>query len=143
MQTTFHRTPRPTARPRLLAPDVLRGVLTLNAATSTLGGAAAVIAGAQVAELLGTGHADRVRIAGAGLVLFSLGVLALARRPAPTRARLAPVVSVVDLVWVVATVVAIAAGWFATRGDWVMGVVGAVVLDLALAQIWAARRSAR
>lgn len=139
----MHTTLDPTARPRPLAADRLRGVLTVNAATSTLGGAAALVAGGSVADLLGTGHVDRVRVAGAGLLLFGLVVLALARRPAATRARLAPAVSVADLAWVVATVVAVAVGWFSTRGDVVMGVVGLAVLDVALAQIWFARRSTR
>lgn len=142
MHTTSTSDIHCASRRRPIAADVLRGVLTLNGATSILGGAAALVAGGPVAHLLGTGHVDRVRIAGAGLLMFGLAVLALARRPAAVRARLAPAVSVVDLAWVGTTVVAVAGGWFSGRGDVVMSAVGLVVLDLSLAQTWSARRSA-
>lgn len=139
MQTTF----RSTAPTRPLPADTLRRVLTVNAATSTLGGAAALVAGEPVAELLGTDHTDRVRAAGAGLLVFGLAVLALARRPAATRIRFAPAVSAADVSWVAASLAAIASGWFSTRGAWVMGAVGVAVLGFAVAQVWFARRRTR
>ena len=123
------------------AAHLLRLVLTANAATSIAGGAAALVAAGPVADLLGTDHVGRVRAVAAGLLLFGVAVLALARSGA--RARLAPLVSVVDAAWVAGTVVALAGGWFATRGDVVMAVVGLAVADLAVAQVWLARRSAR
>ena len=132
---------RPASRPT--AADVLRAVLTVNAITSIGGGAAALVAGGAIAELIGAAGVGWVRLVGAGLLLFGLDVLLLARSPARTRARWAPLVSAVDAAWVAGTIGAIAAGWFSTRGNWMMGAVGVVVLDLAIAQVWSARRSAR
>ncbi len=120
----------------------LRVVLTVNAATSTTGGAVAAVAGGRVDSLLGTGSPGWVRLVGAGLVAFGLAVLVLAGGPRNRRSRLTPVVSALDATWVVATVATIAAGWFSTRGAWTMAALGAVVLDLAVAQLWFARRAA-
>lgn len=133
----------PVTAARLRADTWLRTALTVNAATSILGGALATVAAGRIDSLLGAGSPGWVRLVGVGLVAFGCAVLALARGPRARRAQLTPLVSALDAGWVIGTAAAIAAGWFSTRGAWVMGGLAALIADFALVQMWAAGRSRR
>jgi hypothetical protein len=141
--TAHPDTVTPVAAARLRADTWLRTVLTVNATTSIGGGALATVAASRVDSLLGTGSPGWVRLVGVGLVAFGCAVLALARGPRARRVQLTPLVSALDAGWVVGTAAAIAAGWFSTRGAWVMAGLAALIVDLALVQMWAVRRSRR
>jgi hypothetical protein len=136
-------TVRPDTAARLRADTWLRTVLTVNATTSIAGGALATVAAGRIDSLLGTGSPGWVRLVGVGLVAFGIAVLALARGPRARRVQLTPLVSALDAGWVVGTAAAIAAGWFSTRGAWVMGGLAALIADFALIQMWTVRRTRR
>ena len=118
----------------------LRNTLRLNAFTSTIGGLVCLLAGRWSSTMLGTGHAGLVRLVGLGLVVFALDVAAVAGARVSRLARWAPVVSVADSVWVVATVATVAAGWYSTAGIVVVGLVGAMVASFGVAQLRAWKR---
>lgn len=118
----------------------LRNVLRLNAGFSALTGVSALVATGPVSRLLGVDQAWAVRSLGAGLVAFAAVVLVVAAAPVTALARRGLTVSLADLGWVAATVVVIPLGWFSTRGAVVMGLLGLVVLDLAVAQLRARGR---
>ncbi len=121
----------------------LRNVLRLNAAFSTLSAAVALAAGGPVAELLGTDEVWLIRATGALLLGFAVVVLVVASLRTALLDRLALVVSIADLGWVVGTVGVIAAGWVSTGGAVVLGVVALLVGELGIAQLRSRRRLRR
>ena len=116
----------------------LRRVLRLNAAFSLVTGLSAVVAAGPVAELLGIDQVWLVRATGAALVGFAGTVAAIARVDSTSLGRLARLVSLADLAWVIGTVPVVAAGWLSVAGAVTMAVIGLVVLDLAVLQLLAA-----
>ena len=118
----------------------LRTTLRLNALTSTFGGLVCLLAGGWTSTLLGTGHAGFVRLVGLGLVVFAFDVAAVAGARVSRLVGWAPVVSIADAVWVAATVLTIAAGWYSTGGGIVVGLVGAMVATFGVTQLCAWQR---
>lgn len=120
----------------------LRAVLSVNAATSFATGAVGLAAAGWWSERLGVGSTTWTRVVSAGLILFAVDVLVVARA---RRRRLrvgAVAVSAADIVWVAATVVVIAAGALNGVGVALATVVGLVVADFALLQLWFRSRMA-
>lgn len=124
----------------------LRTVLRINAGFSALSGVAAVVAARSVGDLLGVGDSSPVdetlviRLVGAGLLVFAALVAALSTADPDRLVRDVVIVSAADVGWVVATIVAVALGWFSTTGVVVMGLVALVVAAFALEQLWFRRR---
>lgn len=120
----------------------LRAVLAANAATSFGFGLTGLAAAPHWSEALGIDSVGWIRLVSAGLVLIAVDVALVARRAQASLPTAALAISLADLVWVAATVVALATIRFTTIG-WILAVViGVGVLDFALAQLWFRRRLA-
>jgi hypothetical protein len=115
-------------------------VLRLNAGFSALTGLVALVAGGPVADLIGIGQVWLVRSTGAGLLGFAAAVALVAAAPRPALTHWSRLISVADLAWVVGTVGVVAAGWLASAGVVLLGLVAVVVLDLAIGQLLARNR---
>lgn len=123
------------------APEsTLRLVLRTNATTSGLGGLIALVAAGRVDDLLGTGQVGFVRLVGAGLVLFAIGVALVSRFDRRGLLRHVPGISIGDASWVIGSGVAIALGWFSTSGAIVIAVVAAMVGVFGIEQAMLVRR---
>jgi len=119
-------------------------VLLANAATSFAGGAVAVSAAGWLSDktgLDGDNAEDWTRFVGVGLVVFGIAVaVAATNLTGESLRRATAVISELDLLWVIATVVAVATsslsgfGWFAAVFS------GVGVFDFALLQLWLRRR---
>lgn len=86
-------------------------------------------------RVLDTGHPGWVRLVGVALVPFALFVAWLSAGPAPTLRAITPVVIAADLVWVVASVATVLAGWYASGGVALVLLMAGVV-DLFAALQW-------
>lgn len=130
--------------PVRLAAQRLRNTLRLNSVTSGLGGAFALAAPTVLDGWLDTGRAGWVRAVGAGLVLFAGTVFVVAGARMSRLLRWTPFIVAGDLAWVIASAATIAAGWYATAGDWVIGGVAAMVAVFAVRQAitWQRTRAA-
>ena len=121
----------------------LRNVLRLNAVFSIVTG----VAMALFAERLGArlGIVDDwiapLRAIGVGLIGCAVGLLVIGAMAAHRVVTATVPVVVCDLGWVIGTIVLIATGSFSTRGAVIGGLVAAVVLDFAILQWRALRRS--
>jgi hypothetical protein len=122
--------------------STLRLVLRTNATTSGLGGLAALTAGGPVDDLLGTGQVGLVRLVGAGLALFAIGVAIVSRFDRRGLLRHVPGISVGDASWVAGTIVAITLGWFSTGGAITMAVIAVMVGVFGIEQALLVRRLA-
>ncbi len=129
-----------TTEPVRRAADRLTVALRLNAAFSAVTGLAAAVAGRTIASVFGIAPAWIVHGLGVGLLLFAATLLVAARRPARALPTEAAIISAADLGWVGGTVVVVALGWLSTSGAVVMGLLGLVVLDLAVIQLWTRHR---
>jgi hypothetical protein len=119
---------------------LLRTALRTNAAFSALSALVLLAGDGLVAALLGAYHAlAAIHLVGVGVGLFAGFVLWVATRdplpPATARAVIAA-----DLLWVIASWAAIAAGWTSGQGSWLVGIVADIVLLIAIAQIVGLRR---
>jgi O-antigen/teichoic acid export membrane protein len=121
----------------------LRAVLSVNAVTSLVAGAAGLLAANWWSDRLGIDSSAWTRIVSAGLVLFALDVAFVARARTGRLRPLAAAVSAADLAWVVATVVVVAVGALNGAGVAVALAVGVAVLDFALLQLWYRSRLGR
>jgi hypothetical protein len=121
-------TPGPVATQRL------RNVLRLNAATSLLGGIAAVAVPFTLDRLLGTGQTGWIRIVGLGLAIYAVDLLILAGGRVRTLHRWVPLVVGADAAWVAATGFGVAAGWFSPPGTAAMVATAGAVGTFAVLQ---------
>jgi hypothetical protein len=120
----------------------LRAVLSVNAVTSLTTGAVGLAAAGWWSDRLGIGSTAWTRIVSAGLIVFAIEVLLVARSR-PRRLRTGAVaVSVADIAWVAATIAVIAAGALNGTGVALGTAVGLVVADFALLQLWFRSRMA-
>jgi len=152
IDTTPHSTQQPAGHPTghpspsrrtVDAGRLLPLVLEVNAATSLAAGAVGLAASRWSADRLGLDDTIGVRLVGAGLILFALGVAAASRLRGPALARAARLISAADAAWVAATVAVVVAGPLSTGGVVIALVMGLGVLDLGLAQLWLAARLPR
>lgn len=123
--------------------DRLRLVLRLNAATSLAGGAVAAVAAGWVSETLGIDHVAITRIVGIGLMLFAADVAFTSTRPEPKLLSEVRLVSAGDAIWVIATIVVLAAQILTTTGVVVAAVIGLAVADFGLTQMWMRSKAIR
>ncbi len=115
---------------------LLRIALRINAVSSGGFGLAGLIFADEAVEFLGAGNALLVRLIAAGLVAFALFVAFTSVQEIGKARREALLISIGDLGWVAASVVAIALGLFSTAGAIAAALVAALVLDFALAQLY-------
>lgn len=116
------------------AAQPLRNTLRLNASSSLLVGLAALFAAGRLDAVLGTVAVGWVRLTGAGLTAFGLGVALLAGCSIRHLTRYTPAVIVADATWVAASVATIAAGWYSTTGTIIIGIATAAVATFAARQ---------
>lgn len=133
--------PRTTTTPTS-AVQRLRTVLRVNAATSFAAGAVGLLATDAVVEELGLQSPGWTRLVSAGLVLFAIDV-ALGVRSSRHVATTALLTSVLDLAWVAATAVVLAAVDLTGIGRLVAVAMGLAVLDFAVLQLWYRNRMPR
>lgn len=114
----------------------LRSVLRVNAAFSLLAGVVGVAAAPWLSDQLGIDHVLLTRLVSAGLVVFAIEVFFLARSSEDRLLSGAALVSASDFVWVVGTVVIVAAGVLSTTGAVVAAITGLAVADFCGAQLW-------
>ncbi|MCC5950673.1 MAG: SRPBCC family protein [Acidimicrobiia bacterium] len=140
-----HPIPAPIADPggTLAAAQRLRNVVRLNALFSMVGATSAMAAPTVVADVLGVDHPGAVRALGVGLALFATGLGVLSTRPVDRLRRWTPALVSSDVGWVVASAATMAAGWYATSGDLVVGTVATAVAAFAGRQWWALRHLRR
>ncbi|MCB0994267.1 MAG: hypothetical protein KDB21_04185 [Acidimicrobiales bacterium] len=119
----------------------LSRVLQTNAFTSAIGGAVAALVPGWLDGWLDTGRPGWVRVVGIGLILFAAAV-GLGSRLGGDRLRsAAQTTSVADGLWVVASIVTVAAGWYSGAGSIMVGVVAVAVGFFCIAQLVLASRS--
>jgi len=117
----------------------LRLALVLNAQFSATGGAVAIAFAGPLADLMDV-NAWIVRCVGAGLLLFAVDVWFASRRVNDQLIARSKLVSASDAAWVIGTVVVIAAGLVSGAGMVLLGVIGCMVADFAIVQIWSASK---
>lgn len=129
------------SRPDTEAPAArLRAVLALNATTSLAAGAVAALAPRWVADTAGLGSTGWTRAVGVALVVFAVDVALVARYSRASLRAAALAISAVDIAWVVATVVVVAAADLNTAGVVLAAVMAIGVADFAALQLWFRRR---
>lgn len=121
------------------AEQLLRRVLLVNAGSSLLTGLFGLGFAGTAGQLIGVDQGWLIRAVGAGLVLFALGVLAVARGDERSLVDGAAVISINDFGWVLATVCVAAVGWLSTSGVVIMGLIAVMVGGFGLVQLMARR----
>lgn len=113
----------------------LRAVLGTNSATSALAGLVGLAGATFWSDKLGIDSPRAVRIVSAGLLLFALGVAAVALRARTTLRRHVAMISAADIAWVIGTVAVMASADLTTLGTAVAIVFGAGVAGFAALQL--------
>ena len=127
--------------PALATTARLRSLLRADAALCAVTGLVAAAAAAPVADLLGPDVSTTVvRVVGVALVLYALDLALTSRASDRWQRPAALVAGAGNVAWVVATVLLVAVGAFSTAGAVVALVVAAVVGELGVLQLRAARR---
>lgn len=118
---------------------LLRLSLMSNATFSGVSGAALIAAAVPLSELLGSGPPVILTIVGGSLLVFAIGLLAMARQPAIDH-RLAWLAVGLDLAWVLMSGALLLAGVFTLTGSWIVAIVADIVLLFAILQTLGLRR---
>lgn len=121
--------------------DRMRGLLRADAALCAATGLAAAAAAGAVADLLGPDVPERVvLVVGLALLAYALDLAFTSRAAARWQRAATLAAGGGNVAWVVATLVLVALGAFSTVGAAVALLVGAVVGELGVLQLRAARR---
>lgn len=123
----------------------LRRALRADAVVSLASGLALAIAPERLDDLLGTGRPGWVRVVGLAFLVYAVDVALVAAADRRRLRMLAPAIVAANAVYVVASIVAVLAGWFDGAGIAAV-IAGAVAIDvLGFVQFrsWRAMRSAR
>ena len=126
----------PVSRPRRHVQLALR----INAAFSAITGTVALLGAARLNETFGLDVAWLFRVVGGGLVGFAIIVMFVATKSDQALVVETLMISVADLGWVAGTAVVLLVGIVDRSGGWILAGCAAVVLDLAIAQLWTRRR---
>lgn len=113
---------------------LLRQVLLADGVTSGVAGLGLVAMPGRIATLLGPPSAALMAGIGAGLLLFGAALVRHATRAEPGRGA-AILIAALNLAWVAGSAVVVAAGGLTTLGNWVVILVGIVVLGFAMAEL--------
>ena len=121
---------------------LLRSTLIINGISTALCGLALLLAPTPLAELIGVPVPALLAAVGAGLVLYAAGLFWTARRrPIPGAAAWAAIV--MDLGWVVGSLVLVEAGLLTSIGVVLVGLVALAVFVFAALQFVGVRQTAR
>ena len=113
-----------------------RLALRTNATFSTATGVIGIVAAGWVSDRSGIEPAWIVRLVGIGLLVFAADLIRQSRLPEAKLPFALLQTSIADVGWIVATPVVIAIADLTRTGTIGAIVIAAVVLDLALAQMW-------
>ncbi|MEM8708122.1 MAG: hypothetical protein AAGE98_16785 [Actinomycetota bacterium] len=113
-----------------------RLALRVNAGFSTLTGLTGIAAAGWVSDRSGIEPAWIVRLVGVGLLVFAADLIRQSRLPEAKLPFALLQTSIADIGWIVATPIVIAAMDPTRAGTIGLIAIAAIVLDLALAQLW-------
>lgn len=122
---------------------LLRQVLTINGWVSGATGLFIAVFAATVDRWLNTDTVGGVRVVGIALVLFSVSVLATARAEGSRLRSGGQAILIADVVWVLASLIAVAAGWFSLVGNLLVLVIAGAVGLFAAGEAIGLRRMSR
>ena len=114
----------------------VRFALRANATFSTVTGVIGIVAAGWISDRSGIEPAWIVRLVGVGLLLFAADLIRQSRLPEAKLPFALLQTSIADLGWIIATPVVIAVVDLTRAGTIGAIAIAAVVLDLALAQLW-------
>lgn len=129
----------------LRSKNLLRGALMANAALSLASGLALVVASETLAGLLGPAIPANLMLGlGVLFLIFGADVAIVARREEPKLAQ-ARLITALDSLWVVASLVVLAvfAGQLSTLGFWLVAIQALIVADFAIFQYLGIRQRTR
>ncbi len=113
---------------------LLRRTLLVNGIATAMTGALALVASPWLPALLGRTSPAVLAIVGAGLVVFAGVLLIQARRERIDR-RVAWAITMVDIAWVIGSIVLVEAGVLTLIGNLIVAAVAAVVLVFAILEL--------
>ena len=113
---------------------LLRRTFLVNGIATAMTGALALVASPWLPAILGRTSPAVLAIVGAGLVVFAGVLLTQARRERIDR-RVAWAITVVDIVWVIGSIVLVEAGVLTLIGNLIVAAVAAVVLVFAILEV--------
>jgi hypothetical protein len=122
--------------------SLLRNTLRADAVFCAVGAVDLLLFSGFVAALLGLGDAGPLLFVGAGLLAYAAYLFVASRRE-PLSLTEAWAFAMADLAWVAGSAALIAFGPLSATGNWVIGVVAAVVLALAELKMLGIRRIRR
>jgi hypothetical protein len=108
--------------------------LLADGVTSGITGLGLVVMPARIAALLGAPSAALVAGIGAGLVVFGAALVRHATRTNPGRGETI-LIAALNLAWVAASAAVVVTGGLNTLGNWVVILVGIVVLGFAILEL--------
>lgn len=120
--------------------NLLRRALQANGVFSALSGVILIVASGRIATLIGL--EQPLWLTGLMLLLFAAGLFRNAGRAEINQTE-AWVAVALDVAWVLGTAALIFAGVFSATGNWVVALVGDVVLLFAGLQFWGLRKLRR
>ncbi len=117
------------------APSLLRNALRANAVFSGISGLTMTVGAAQIANLMGTGNTLFYVIIGIGLLIFAADLFYFTRHP-KISATFAWLAIIGDMIWVIASAIILLTDAFnvSVTGQWLLFIVGDIVLIFAIAQ---------
>ena len=113
---------------------LLRRTFLVNGIATAMTGALALVASPWLPAILGRTSPAVLAIVGAGLVVFAGVLLTQARRERIDR-RVAWAITVVDIAWVIGSIVLVEAGVLTLIGNLIVAAVAAVVLVFAILEV--------
>ena len=114
---------------------MLRTVLKINALISGATGLAAALFAGRIDRLIGSDAETIVRVVGIGLVAFAVVLYVVSKAETSALRTGGWIITVADIAWVIASIAAVAAGWFNTSGNLIVLGVAAVVAGFAVGEI--------
>ena len=113
---------------------LLRRTLFVNGLATAMTGALALVASPWLPAILGPTSPAVLAIVGAGLIVFAGVLLVQARRERIDR-RVAWVITMVDIAWVIGSIVLVEAGVLTLIGNLIVAAVASVVLVFAILEV--------
>ncbi|MFN8373475.1 MAG: hypothetical protein U0694_11450 [Anaerolineae bacterium] len=120
---------------------LLRNTLKANVFASTLSGAVMIVGAGALAPFMGIDHPAYLVVLGIGILMFAFAVFRIASEK-PLDARKGQIIFVLDVVWVVGSILLLLADplTFTNEGKWVVLILADIVGMLALGEFLGVRR---
>ena len=113
---------------------LLRRTLLVNGIATAMTGALALVASPWLPALLGPTPPAVLAIVGAGLIVFAVLLLVQSRRE-PIDHRVAWAIAVIDIAWVIGSIMLVETGVLTMLGNLIVAAVAAVVLVFAILEV--------